>query len=204
MAEGGGLLNRYRTKSSIGGSNPPLSATHHQNLCHHDAIVHRARCLRGDGGLVRYRALPAVTQRLVPRIWGLYHCVVIAGSSLIPLALKALLLQFLRFRAAVSSQFSFVPDGDSKSRKASDAGNVAAATFYWDEAFDWSDLEGLAPIIGSSVTVSPPCPWPPVALRGNAPFQCDKLWKHASAISHQLRIIPVERRVYCSQSLVKD
>ncbi len=27
MAEGGGLLNRYRTKSSIGGSNPPLSAT---------------------------------------------------------------------------------------------------------------------------------------------------------------------------------
>jgi hypothetical protein len=25
-AEGGGLLNRYRTKSSIGGSNPPLSA----------------------------------------------------------------------------------------------------------------------------------------------------------------------------------
>ncbi len=26
MAEGGGLLNRYRTKSSIGGSNPPLSA----------------------------------------------------------------------------------------------------------------------------------------------------------------------------------
>ena len=27
MAEGGGLLNRYRVKSSIGGSNPPLSAT---------------------------------------------------------------------------------------------------------------------------------------------------------------------------------
>ncbi len=27
MAEGGGLLNRYRTKSSIGGSNPPLSAS---------------------------------------------------------------------------------------------------------------------------------------------------------------------------------
>ena len=26
MAEGGGLLNRYRVKSSIGGSNPPLSA----------------------------------------------------------------------------------------------------------------------------------------------------------------------------------
>ncbi len=26
MAEGGGLLNRYRIKSSIGGSNPPLSA----------------------------------------------------------------------------------------------------------------------------------------------------------------------------------
>jgi integrase/recombinase XerD len=26
VAEGGGLLNRYRTKSSIGGSNPPLSA----------------------------------------------------------------------------------------------------------------------------------------------------------------------------------
>ena len=26
-AEGGGLLNRYRVKSSIGGSNPPLSAT---------------------------------------------------------------------------------------------------------------------------------------------------------------------------------
>jgi hypothetical protein len=25
-AEGGGLLNRYRVKSSIGGSNPPLSA----------------------------------------------------------------------------------------------------------------------------------------------------------------------------------
>jgi hypothetical protein len=27
VAEGGGLLNRYRIKSSIGGSNPPLSAT---------------------------------------------------------------------------------------------------------------------------------------------------------------------------------
>ena len=27
MAEGGGLLNRYRVKSSIGGSNPPLSAS---------------------------------------------------------------------------------------------------------------------------------------------------------------------------------
>ena len=27
MAEGGGLLNRCRTKSSTGGSNPPLSAT---------------------------------------------------------------------------------------------------------------------------------------------------------------------------------
>ena len=27
VAEGGGLLNRYRVKSSIGGSNPPLSAT---------------------------------------------------------------------------------------------------------------------------------------------------------------------------------
>ena len=26
VAEGGGLLNRYRVKSSIGGSNPPLSA----------------------------------------------------------------------------------------------------------------------------------------------------------------------------------
>jgi hypothetical protein len=26
VAEGGGLLNRYRIKSSIGGSNPPLSA----------------------------------------------------------------------------------------------------------------------------------------------------------------------------------
>ena len=28
MAEGGGLLNRYRVKSSIGGSNPPLSASY--------------------------------------------------------------------------------------------------------------------------------------------------------------------------------
>jgi hypothetical protein len=28
VAEGGGLLNRYRVKSSIGGSNPPLSARH--------------------------------------------------------------------------------------------------------------------------------------------------------------------------------
>jgi hypothetical protein len=27
VAEGGGLLNRYRVKNSIGGSNPPLSAT---------------------------------------------------------------------------------------------------------------------------------------------------------------------------------
>jgi hypothetical protein len=27
VAEGGGLLNRYRVKSSIGGSNPPLSAS---------------------------------------------------------------------------------------------------------------------------------------------------------------------------------
>jgi hypothetical protein len=27
VAEGGGLLNRYRIKSSIGGSNPPLSAS---------------------------------------------------------------------------------------------------------------------------------------------------------------------------------
>ena len=27
MAEGGGLLNRYRAKSPIGGSNPPLSAS---------------------------------------------------------------------------------------------------------------------------------------------------------------------------------
>ena len=27
MAEGDGLLNRYRAKSPIGGSNPPLSAT---------------------------------------------------------------------------------------------------------------------------------------------------------------------------------
>ncbi len=27
MAEGGGLLNRCRTKSSTGGSNPPLSAS---------------------------------------------------------------------------------------------------------------------------------------------------------------------------------
>ncbi len=32
MAEGGGLLNRYRTKSSIGGSNPPLSATHLESI----------------------------------------------------------------------------------------------------------------------------------------------------------------------------
>jgi hypothetical protein len=27
VAEGDGLLNRYRAKSPIGGSNPPLSAT---------------------------------------------------------------------------------------------------------------------------------------------------------------------------------
>ena len=32
MAEGGGLLNRYRIKSSIGGSNPPLSASSSQQL----------------------------------------------------------------------------------------------------------------------------------------------------------------------------
>jgi hypothetical protein len=32
VAEGGGLLNRYRVKSSIGGSNPPLSAIHSHNL----------------------------------------------------------------------------------------------------------------------------------------------------------------------------
>ena len=32
MAEGGGLLNRYRVKSSIGGSNPPLSARRSNNL----------------------------------------------------------------------------------------------------------------------------------------------------------------------------
>ena len=31
MAEGGGLLNRYRVKSSIGGSNPPLSAINLEN-----------------------------------------------------------------------------------------------------------------------------------------------------------------------------
>src|ERR1035437_6014359 len=32
-AEGGGLLNRYRVKSSIGGSNPPLSASlQHKSL----------------------------------------------------------------------------------------------------------------------------------------------------------------------------
>lgn len=31
VAEGGGLLNRYRVKSSIGGSNPPLSASRFQN-----------------------------------------------------------------------------------------------------------------------------------------------------------------------------
>ena len=28
VAEGGGLLNRYTVKSCIGGSNPPLSASH--------------------------------------------------------------------------------------------------------------------------------------------------------------------------------
>ena len=32
VAEGGGLLNRYRVKSSIGGSNPPLSAIRSVNL----------------------------------------------------------------------------------------------------------------------------------------------------------------------------
>ena len=32
MAEGGGLLNRYRVKSSIGGSNPPLSARYHVRI----------------------------------------------------------------------------------------------------------------------------------------------------------------------------
>jgi hypothetical protein len=31
VAEGGGLLNRYRVKSSIGGSNPPLSAMNRPN-----------------------------------------------------------------------------------------------------------------------------------------------------------------------------
>ena len=32
MAEGGGLLNRYRVKNSIGGSNPPLSATNLESI----------------------------------------------------------------------------------------------------------------------------------------------------------------------------
>jgi hypothetical protein len=32
VAEGGGLLNRYRAKSSIGGSNPPLSASTFLNV----------------------------------------------------------------------------------------------------------------------------------------------------------------------------
>src|SRR5229473_359546 len=32
VAEGGGLLNRYRVKSSIGGSNPPLSARIEETL----------------------------------------------------------------------------------------------------------------------------------------------------------------------------
>ena len=34
VAEGGGLLNRYRVKSSIGGSNPPLSASVTSKLNH--------------------------------------------------------------------------------------------------------------------------------------------------------------------------
>ncbi len=35
VAEGGGLLNRYRVKSSIGGSNPPLSARNSEGLTHY-------------------------------------------------------------------------------------------------------------------------------------------------------------------------
>jgi hypothetical protein len=34
VAEGGGLLNRYRVKSSIGGSNPPLSASLNKHRQH--------------------------------------------------------------------------------------------------------------------------------------------------------------------------
>ena len=55
MAEGGGLLNRYRVKSSIGGSNPPLSAIYfiinnlhdanRQNLANTPAIFQDSRSL---------------------------------------------------------------------------------------------------------------------------------------------------------------
>ena len=38
MAEGGGLLNRYRTSNPVGGSNPPPSAT----TAHLDFEVDRA------------------------------------------------------------------------------------------------------------------------------------------------------------------
>ncbi len=43
VAEGGGLLNRYRVKNSIGGSNPPLSATE----------LSEVRALPGDLGETR-------------------------------------------------------------------------------------------------------------------------------------------------------
>jgi hypothetical protein len=42
VAEGGGLLNRYRTKSSIGGSNPPLSATTQAVIIRPDSVKNRA------------------------------------------------------------------------------------------------------------------------------------------------------------------
>jgi hypothetical protein len=40
VAEGGGLLNRYRVKSSIGGSNPPLSAIYHRIIYLQDLDVY--------------------------------------------------------------------------------------------------------------------------------------------------------------------
>ena len=48
MAEGGGLLNRYRVKSSIGGSNPPLSAIHIQPICTENSIVVQLPGFPGD------------------------------------------------------------------------------------------------------------------------------------------------------------
>src|SRR5437762_3570843 len=39
VAEGGGLLNRYRVKSSIGGSNPPLSARFLKTELHSSLFV---------------------------------------------------------------------------------------------------------------------------------------------------------------------
>ena len=63
MAEGGGLLNRYRVKSSIGGSNPPLSASHFPSALN---LLDISRVLRAvpwmDAG-ARFHCCPQSTAR---------------------------------------------------------------------------------------------------------------------------------------------